>query len=98
MKLNKRFAHFKDIPEIERQIVAQSIALSKLTTQEIFEGKVRVIADKHIFMRFTSAPHSETLYVCSQRILNHRKTKLWRITKQELENAIAEEKGRVKPK
>lgn len=94
MNLNKRFAHFRNVPEAERQIVIHSIAISKLTLKEIFEGKVRVIADRHIFMRLTSAPNGDILYACSQRILNHRKTKLWKITKTELKDALEEEKAR----
>jgi len=77
---------------MERQIAIHSIAISGLTIEQIFDGRVRRIADRHICMRFTSAPNSDLLYICTKRILDHRRMKLWKATRAELAVALENEK------
>ena len=78
----------KGNPQFERLLVLQTIAVSGLSLENIFDAKVRTTGDKFVTVKFHGNKANKTLYVRSTKILGSEKTKLWKFNEKEVADEI----------
>ena len=90
-EFRKQLSRAKGNPQFERLLVLQTIAVSGLSLENIFDAKTKITGDKFITIKFHGNRENKTLYVRSIKILGSEKIKLWKFTEKE----IADEIGNV---
>ena len=87
----KQLSRAKGNPQFERLLVLQTIAVSGLSLENIFDAKIKTTGDKFITIKFHGSRDNKTLYVRSIKILGSEKVKLWKFNEKE----VADEIGNV---
>ena len=90
-EFRKQLSRAKGNPQFERLLVLQTIAVSGLSLEDIFDTKKKTTGDKFITIEFHGNRANKTLYVRSIKILGSEKVKLWKFNEKE----VADEIGNV---
>ena len=90
-EFRKQLSRAKRNPQFERLLVLQTIAVSGLSLENIFDAEIRTTGDKFVTIQFHGNKTNKTLYVRSIKILCSEKIKLWKFNEKE----VADEIGNV---
>ena len=87
-EFRKQLSRAKENPQFERLLVLQTIAVSGLSLENIFDANTKTIGDKFVAIKFHGYRDNETLYVRSIKILGSEKIKLWKFNEKEVADEI----------
>ena len=90
-EFRKQLSRAKGNPQFERLLVLQTIAVSGLSLENIFDANTKTTGDKFVTIKFHGNRDNKTLYVRSIKILGSEKIKLWKFNEKE----VADEIGNV---
>ena len=87
-EFRKQLSRAKGNPQFERLLVLQTIAVSGLSLENIFDAKIRTTGDKFVTVKFHGNRASKTLYVQSTKILGSERIKLWKFSEKEVADEL----------